>query len=142
VITRKSPSQADLLLKRAETPPAEPGSTGASSWAELVGTSWRLEDILGRGVVDNVEATLEFPEEGRVAGKGSCNRYFGPVVISGQSIKFGNLGSTMMACPDAVMNQERDYFKALETAERFEVEGIVLKIYCRGAEKPLRFVKK
>ena len=51
-------------------------------------------------------------------------------------------GSSMMACPEAIMNQERDYFTALESAERFEIQGTVLRIYCKGSDKPLRFVKR
>ena len=142
VITRESPNQVELLLKRVAAPSAAAGDAGEATSGALVGTSWRLEDLLGRGVVENAEATLEFPEEGRVAGKGSCNRFFGPAEIAGQSIKFSHLGSTMMACPEPIMNQEREYFKALESAERFEVQGSVLKIYCKGSEKPLRFTKQ
>jgi putative lipoprotein len=142
VITRESPNQVELLLKRVATPSAGAGDAGAAASGTLVGTSWRLEDLLGRGVAENAEATLEFPEEGRVAGKGSCNRFFGPAEIAGQSIKFSHLGSTMMACPEPIMNQEREYFKALESAERFEVQGSVLKIYCKGSDRPLRFSKQ
>lgn len=142
VITRESPNQVELLLKRVATPPAGAGNAVTATPGALVGTSWRLEDLLGRGVVENAEATLEFPEEGRVAGKGSCNRFFGPVEITGQSIRLSRLGSTMMACPEATMNQERDYLAALESAERFELQGSVLRIYCKGSDKPLRFVKK
>ena len=147
VITRESPTRVDLLLKRVATPPAGTDGTGAGKTdggasGSLVGTSWRLEDLLGRGVVDGAEATLEFAEEGRVAGRGSCNRFSGSVEVSARSIKFGRLGSTMMACPDAIMKQERDYLQALELAERYELKGSVLNIYCKGATKPLRFAQK
>jgi hypothetical protein len=49
--------------------PADPGDDGAvaeSSSGGLVGTSWRLEDLAGNGVLDGVSATVEFPEAGRV----------------------------------------------------------------------------
>ena len=47
----------------------------------LVGTAWRLEDLAGGGVLDRVQATLEFPEPGRVTGLGSCNRFHGVVTV-------------------------------------------------------------
>jgi heat shock protein HslJ len=108
----------------------------------LSGTAWRLEDLGGAGVLPDVEVTLEFPEEGRVGGKGSCNHFFGSVAVSGESIKFSQLGSTKMACLDSVMDQETKYFRALENAERFTMEGSTLLIYAQGMDKPLRFVPK
>jgi heat shock protein HslJ len=47
-----------------------------------------------------------------------------------------------MACLEAVMNQEAKYLKALQDAERFELEGSTLRITCRGMEQPLRFVRQ
>jgi len=34
----------------------------------LLGTAWRLDDLAGKGVVDRVQATLEFPSDGRASG--------------------------------------------------------------------------
>ncbi|HUF36806.1 MAG TPA: META domain-containing protein [Gemmatimonadales bacterium] len=113
----------------------------APDGTNLPGTAWRLEDLGGAGVVDRVEATLEFPEPGKVAGKGSCNRFFGSVEISGASISFGPMGSTRMACVEAVMNQEAKYLEALQAAERYEIEGTVLLIHARSLDRPLRFVR-
>ena len=108
---------------------------------DLVGSEWLLEDLGGAGVIDNIQATLSFPEAGKAAGSGSCNRFFGPAEITGSAIKLGPLGSTRMACPEAVMNQEKKYLDALEAAERFEWKEPYLLIYCKGFEKPLRFTK-
>jgi heat shock protein HslJ len=123
-------------------PPPQATQAGAPPAAiSLVGTEWDLEDLGGAGVLENVEATLTFPEAGKAAGDGSCNRFFGAVEISGDSIHFGPLASTRMACPDAVANQEARYLKALEGAERFTREGPHLMIYCKGMDKPLRFTE-
>src|SRR6201981_29052 len=43
---------------------------------KLTGTEWLLEDLSGAGVIDNIQAMLTFPEAGKTAGKGSCNRFF------------------------------------------------------------------
>jgi heat shock protein HslJ len=107
----------------------------------LSGTEWLLEDLGGSGVIDNVQATLTFPEAGRVAGNASCNRFSGPAEISGDSIKLGPLASTRMACPEAVMNQETKYLNSLQAAERFEWKDPHLLVHCKGFDKPLRFTR-
>jgi heat shock protein HslJ len=135
VITQGNPMQVDLWLKRV----ADESAGGTSG---LSGTAWRLEDLGGAGVLDRAEATLEFPKAGRVAGSGSCNRFIGTVEISGESIKFGPLGSTRMACPEAVGTQEGKYLKALQDTERFTLDGPVLLVYSKGMAKPLRFMRK
>ncbi len=107
----------------------------------LTGSEWLLEDLAGAGVIDNAQATLAFPEEGKVAGRGSCNRFVGPAKISGDSMQLGPLGATRMACPEAVMNQETKYLDALQKVERFEWKDPYLLLYEKGTEKPLRFTR-
>jgi heat shock protein HslJ len=109
---------------------------------DLAGSEWLLEDLGGSGVIDNVQATLAFPEAGKVSGNGSCNRFFGPAALSGNVVKLGPLGAARMACPEAVMNQETKYLNALQTAGRFEWTGSYLLLHCKGFEKPLRFTRK
>jgi heat shock protein HslJ len=107
----------------------------------LWGTAWRLEDLGGAGVLDRAEATLEFPEPGRVAGSGSCNRFFGGVKIDADTIALSQIGSTRMACAEAVSRQEMIYFKALGSAERYTLDGSVLRIFFKDSDKPLRFIR-
>jgi heat shock protein HslJ len=109
---------------------------------ELSGSEWLLEDLAGNGVIDNAQATLAFPGEGKVSGHGSCNRFSGSAEIKGENIKIGPLASSRMACPEAVMHQEAKYLEALQQAERFEWKAPYLLIYCKGADKPLRFTRK
>jgi len=113
-------------------------TTGAFSPS---GSEWLLEDLGGSGVLDQVQATLTFPEAGKVAGNGSCNRFFGPAKIRGDAIKLGPLGATRMACPEAAMNQETKYLQPLQAAERFEWKDPYLLVYCRVLAKPLRFTR-
>jgi heat shock protein HslJ len=128
-----------LLVGCAKSP--QP-STDAGSRSVLLGTAWRLEDLGGAVVLDRVEATLEFPEEGRAAGNGTCNRFFGTIEIKGETISLGPLASSRMACAEPIGNQEAKYLEALQGAERFTLDGATLSIYSKGMEKPLRFVRK
>ena len=122
---------------KASTPAASASQSAPS--LNLIGSEWLLEDLGGAGVLDRVQATLAFPEAGKIAGRGSCNRFFGSSVIDGHTIKFSALGSTKMACPEALMKQEDKYLAALQAAERFESKDGSLLIYYVGSEKPLRF---
>jgi putative lipoprotein len=137
VITRGNPTQADLMLVRVK----DGGGTSAGGGSSLVGTAWRLQDLGGTPALAEPGATLEFPEPGQCAGSGSCNRFFGPVQVSAESMSFGELGLTRMACPDPVGAQETKYLAALRGAQRFTVDGSTLQIYSAGTDKPLRFVR-
>jgi heat shock protein HslJ len=114
---------------------------GAPAPAPLVGSEWRLEDLGGRGVLDRVEATLVFPEAGRVAGNSSCNRFFGSYTLMQDRVAFGQLGGTRMACPEAVSEQETRYLDALQKAQRLEVQGKTMLMHVQGLDKPLRFTR-
>jgi len=135
VITRGNPTRVELLLVRGSADAARAVPT-------LVGSAWRLEDLAGTGAPDRVEATIEFPEAGRVTGMASCNRFFGYFETRGASLTIARLGATKKLCPPALMDQETKYLRALEGAERFAIEGATLSVYSTGLDKPLRFVKK
>lgn len=117
-------------------------AAGGSVPAGLTGTSWRLRDLGGTLALDDVEATLEFVETGRAAGNASCNRFTGPVTVSGTSLGFGLQAVTRKMCPEAVMRQETAYLEALRDAERYEIEGSDLYIYIAGRTRPLRFTRR
>ncbi len=134
VLTRGNPGRVALTLVQA----AAAAPTGPAP-GSLAGTSWVLEAIGGTSVLGAAGATLEFPEAGRVAGRGSCNSFFGSVEISGQAIAFDSLGSTLMGCDEAVMNQEGRYLKALQDAARFTIDGRFLFLHTKTMEKALRF---
>lgn len=138
VVTRDHPNMVDLVLTRAQ----EPGATAGGPMPPSLAGVWVLEDIGGTGVIDNARATLEFRDSARVAGRGSCNQFSGPVTVTDSTISFGPLASTRMACAEAVMHQETRYFKALADAERYAIEGPALLIYAKGMDRPLRFTRE
>ena len=73
----------------AEKQPVQ--SASPSPPVSLTGTQWTLEEIGGKPVIPDSKATLSFPEAGKAAGNGSCNRIMGSVELSGETIKFGAL---------------------------------------------------
>ena len=144
VVPRQGVETADQLVLEVSSvriPVASQGAQRSKATSGLSRTEWRLEELGGNKLLDNSEATLYFPESGKIAGNGSCNRFFGTVEVNGKALKLGPLASSRMACPEAIMNQERKYLEALQSAERFDLQGSHLKIYCAGIEKPLRFTR-
>ncbi len=124
-----------------ESPAGTAGSDGGAAPQTLLGTTWVLVDFGGSEPLDGVQVTLEFPETGKVAGRGSCNRFFGTIQVSGDTIAFSPLGSTRMACPDALMKQETKYLQALQKAVRYKIDGSSLMIFVKDMDKPLRFTR-
>ena len=118
------------------------GSGTATAPGALSGTAWRLQSLAGIPALGGAEATLEFPEPGKVTGKASCNRFFGSVQISGSSMLFSAVGATKMACDDPLNRQEAAYLGALQVAERFELDSTTLRIYSTGTSTPLTFVRQ
>lgn len=83
--------------------------------------SWLAEDIKGGGVIDRLQTTLSLGAEGKVTGMGGCNRYMGRATLKGDTISFGPMSGTRMACSPAVMDQENKFHAALETVKSWSV---------------------
>jgi len=87
----------------------------------LTGGEWIVETIGGAPVVDKPEATILFMEEGRVAGNASCNRFIGGYYLTGEGLSFSQMGTTMMACEEALSLQEARFLELLQAVFRFEI---------------------
>jgi len=98
--------------------------TSTPSAPSLDGTSWTLTRLHGEQLLAKTEITLAF-EEGQVAGKAGCNRYFGQVTVDGNKLSIGPVGSTEMYCaePEGVMDQETAFLRTLESVAAFRLEN-------------------
>ena len=95
----------------------------ATDKTPLLGAEWLIEDIAGAGVIDNARASLHFLPGGRLAGSGSCNRLLGSYTTDGQSLSLSDTATTMMACPPALMNQERKLLDMLALVKRWQIDA-------------------
>ena len=121
-----------------EAPPtAEAVPTDAAPIEEpseqLMARGWKLVSITGANVefvlTEDVEITLVFTPDGRVAGSGGCNRYFSAVELGEPgTLSLGPVGSTMMACPQQVMAQEQQFLMALQEARQYRLAGNRLEL--------------
>jgi len=111
----------------------EKESASMNTKVSLTGTSWWVEDIAGKGVVDMSHTTIEFPEEGKVGGDTGCNRYFGGVEIAGSNMKAGLLAGTRKMCAPALMDQEMALYQAMGKVTSWEIAETGL-LYLRDAD--------
>ena len=103
----------DLLVQR---------TGGAAAAASAIVGSWLAEDIGGAGVLGDVRATLSIAADGAVSGRSGCNGFGGTATVAAGQVSFGPLAGTLMACADAVMDQERRFYDALERTASFAID--------------------
>ncbi len=114
-------------------------TTGATTYAgcgryqgdyQLNG-KWILSRLNNQSVdVDKAEVPyVEFQlSENRVVGFGGCNRFSGSVELIGDSLKFGSLASTKMACP--TLDDEATFLRALAKQKlSFRIKKRQLRLY-------------
>ena len=99
---------ADHLMKTDKSP--------------LLGQEWVVENIAGGGVIDASHASLHFLADGRLAGNATCNRILGSYESDGNKLNIKPAGTTMMACPEALMKQERKLLDLLPTIRSYRID--------------------
>ena len=93
--------------------------------AALTGTFWTLTRVGESAVVvaePERRPNLTLGTDGLVSGFTGCNRLAGSYQVAGQSIAFGQLASTKMACIDS-MEHEAAFADALSRARGFRIIG-------------------
>jgi heat shock protein HslJ len=110
---------------------------------DLVGSTWRVLDIGGQKVNENVHTTMEFVEAQRVSGLAGCNQYFGPISEAANTALFGNLATTRKMCPNAQMDQEQRFLQALSSVKHLQLsqDSQMLLLYTDGTEPVVRLTR-
>ena len=128
------------LMATACATTTPPTGGGGGSGGTIAGPEWKLEDLLGGGIIDRSNVTLTLGPDGQASGSGGCNRFFGSWSVKGSALSLGKMGSTMMACDPALMNQEGKFLRSLETATTYSLtpDGALVITTTEG---PLKFRK-
>lgn len=87
----------------------------------LNGPAWQITALGDTSLIEPDQLSLNFTTPGRVAGGTGCNRLVGSYTLTGEGLRFSAMGSTMMACPEPLMEQERRILDALEQVTRFDL---------------------
>lgn len=75
-----------------------------------------------------VETSLTFGKDGTVGGSVGCNSFSGDYTAGNDTISFGMLASTEMACEEPLMQQESTVFQLFTNSAAFKIEGNLLTI--------------
>lgn len=124
----EEPTQAPTE-EPTEMPAEEPtaGITGGS----LTGTIWILAELNGQPPLPTTTVTAEFGGDGRVSGSSGCNNYTTTYEVEEDNVTISTspAATTLMACPEPIMDQEAAYLEALGAAETFEASEEELALF-------------
>ncbi|TRW48429.1 META domain-containing protein [Aliidiomarina halalkaliphila] len=89
----------------------------------IANSQWHIVAINDDAVPDNVSMTLNFGDDGRLYGQSGCNRYFGRYTLTGEGVRFSQMGLTRMACEEPRMQLESRYINALGDVILFDFDA-------------------
>jgi putative lipoprotein len=144
VITRGNGKDVNIVLKSAGGKAAVTGAGAGPSRgnAPLENTTWKVTRLGEKDVAPNENQRAAYivleSSDHRVSGSGGCNRITGTYTVEKQTIHFGPIASTMMACPKG-MDTEKDFMQALDAARKWKVQGDELELYGEGGNLLIRF---
>ncbi|MCP4196097.1 MAG: META domain-containing protein [Proteobacteria bacterium] len=147
-----------VQVEEVENPPADASSFkytlvdvvdksavdhGGPSSATLEGALWILQTYVDAGgetvsVLPETRISLELLE-GQMGGNDGCNNYFGTYQIEGDRLTLTAGGSTMMACPPAIMDQAGAYQTNLTDVTTYEILGSQLLMANEAGDVALAF---
>jgi len=89
-----------------------------------------------------VEVTAFFSSKDEtLSGNAGCNSYGGRYKLDRLTLSFpGPITTTLMACSEAINQQESEYLKILQSAQSFEMDHGNLIIHC--GQKTIKFKRK
>jgi putative lipoprotein len=142
VITRGNGKEVNILLKSAGGRTMVAGADRSRGNVPLENTTWRVTRLNGKDVAANENQHAPYivlgSSEHRVSGSGGCNRINGTYTVDKQTIHFGPMASTMMACPTG-MDTEKDFMEALDAARKWSIRGDELELYGEDGNLLVRF---
>jgi heat shock protein HslJ len=86
---------------------------------DLDGT-WRIEEVDRIPVLPEAPITVTIGQT-RISGRSSCNSFQGTLTRDGTTLKVHGLITTMKACDQARMNQEREFLTLLRVLTGYEI---------------------
>lgn len=85
---------------------------------------WELSILDGEQITVTPPIYIDLTDNNNVSGFIGCNRLIGSYAIENESqIKFSQLGTTLMACPESEMELESQVLELLNTADNFTIDN-------------------
>ena len=138
VLTRGAGNEATIDVYMILPKDGSPGAP-ASPAATLENTQWKLVSIGDTPAIFSADARETgfklHAGDRRLSGSGGCNRLIGGYELNAGALKFAPGGTTMMACPGELMQQESDFVTALTMTSGYRIDGNTLEL--RNGERVL-----
>lgn len=102
----------------------EKGAEKAALTAETLAGKWNLTSIAGGDLstlFTTKQPTMEITADGKVTGNAGCNNYRSTYTLDGNTVTFGPVMSTKMACPD--LKGEQLFTSLLTTPLQAALDG-------------------
>ena len=104
-------------------------------------TSWILTALDNKPVVNDTLVTIKF-EKGMTTGGDGCNSYSTTFIQKGHKITISpNIASTMMACPEAIMQQAATYTTMLTQVATYKIDDQQLALLDANGKTLATFTK-
>jgi len=110
--------------------------------ADLFDTIWQARSLNGHAIDQATEVTLSIATDRRAGGNGGCNSYFTEAMFDGTGLRFGPVAGTRMACDGPVMQQEAEYFAALDATTAYELADEALYLLDSEGNPLVRLVRQ
>ena len=75
------------------------------------------------------QPTLSIGADMRAGGSTGCNSWFAQAEVHGDAFHLGQIGATLIACPEPVTQQEKAFTEALIQSARWQVAGDTLTLF-------------
>ena len=122
------------------------GGTSPAPAMPLVGTNWMLTKIGETSVAMMAGQREPFLQlqasDSRASGFAGCNMFAGPYQLSGDSLTFGPLAMTRMACSPPGMAVEGGYANLLRDSKGYKIDGRQLALMDASGKRLATFVAK
>lgn len=113
--------------------------------ASLAGT-WKLisygSPASPTPAVPDVDASVIFGSDGTLSGNVGCNSFNGSYKVDGETVTFGAIASTLMACADPIAQQEGMVFNVFVNTATFELDGNTLTVISADGNSVVVFERK
>jgi len=100
--------------------------------------AWVVEQIDGGPVAERTLVTVGFDTPARVSGRATCNLYSARLTVAGTTMRIDEAITTKMACPAALMEQERRFLAAIGAVTAYRREGDRLLLLDKSGRVRLR----
>ncbi len=108
--------------------------------AGVTGVKWRPVMVGDDKIPDDSGMFIQFEVDGSIKGHGGCNGFFGSLEQTESGIGVGPLGSTRMACPEAIMSREMTYLDAVQKTRNFDAGNADMRLLDEEDEILAEFV--